>query len=118
MAGWTVRYNHLGAVAREMPVRIDKQVDDTAEVLTSTFKSLLWVDTGMIRRVTTEKVEGWMHAEIWIGYNRGHGFYSRFQEWGTHKQAARPIVGPTVHAYEPLYAERMASAVRKACDAV
>lgn len=115
--GWRVRYNHLGAVARAMPKSIDGQVGDTAQQMVDEFKTTLWVDTGMIRRVTAVKGVRPFHAEVWIGYNRGHGFYSRFQEWGTVKQKARPIVGPTAHRYEPIYATAMAAAVRKACNA-
>jgi HK97 gp10 family phage protein len=116
--GWTVRYNHLGAVARHLPKNIDDQVQKTGDDITNILKLTLWVDTRMIRRVTTKVSDRPMHAEVWIGYNRGHGFYSRFQEWGTHKQAARPIVGPTAHVFEPIYAEQMTSAVRKAAFAV
>jgi HK97 gp10 family phage protein len=115
--GWHVRYNHLGAVAAAMPKAIGGQVDDTARKMVAEFKTTLWVDTGMIRRVTSVHGQSHNHAEVWIGYNRGHGFYSRFQEWGTIKQNARPIVGPTAHRYEPLYAKAMADSVRKACNA-
>lgn len=117
MPGWHVRYNHFGAIARAMPRRIDDCVNEAATDITNTLKTTLWVDTGMIRRVTTEKLEGLNHAEVWVGYNRGHGFYSRFQEWGTHKQAARPIVGPTAHAYEPIFTIKMTQAIKRAARA-
>lgn len=113
--GVRVRYNHLGAVARAMPVEIDRAVDDTAQAIVRELKLTLWVDTGMIRRVTVDRGQGQNHAEVWIGYNRGRGFYSRFQEWGTVKQRARPIVGPTAHRYEAHYRRRMVEAVVKAC---
>lgn len=111
-----VKYNHLPIIIARLPKAIEQEVDDSAEDLASALSTILWVDTGMIRRVTTDKPQGEMHAEVWIGYNRGHGFYSRFQEWGTIKQAARPIVGPTAHTYEPIYASQMSRAVRKACQ--
>ena len=100
-----------------MPKAIDDQVGDTAQKLVDELKTTLWVDTGVVRRVTSVHGRGSMHAEVWIGYNRGHGFYSRFQEWGTVKQKARPIVGPTAHRHEPIYATDMARAVRRACNA-
>lgn len=115
--GWTVRSNHLGAVAERLPRRIDDAVGDVADGLALILKGTLWIDTGMIRRVTTAEGRGHLHAEVWIGYNRGHGFYSRFQEWGTIKQAARPIVGPTAEAFRPRFAEEMGQAVSEACEA-
>jgi HK97 gp10 family phage protein len=115
--GVHVRYNHFGAIARAMPRKIDDAVDAEAQSMAQEFKTTLWVDTGMIRRVTVARDPGQFHAEVWIGYNRGHGFYSRFQEWGTRFQAARPIVGPTAHQHEPKYAARMKAAVREACRA-
>lgn len=112
----TLRYNKLPIIIERLPKAIENEVDEAADDLAAVLKTILWVDTGMIRRVTTDKPQGEMHAEVWIGYNRGHGFYSRFQEWGTVKQGARPIVGPTAHSYEPVYANQMARAVRKACQ--
>lgn len=115
--GWTVRFNHLGAVAVELPRRIDQEVDAVADAMALELSSTLWIRTGLVRRVTTSHDEGTNHAEVWIGYNRGRGFYSRFQEWGTIKQAARPIVGPTAAVFAVRYVEEMGQAVREACDA-
>jgi HK97 gp10 family phage protein len=115
--GWTVKFNHLGAVAEALPQRINKEVQDVADAMALELKSTLWVDTGMIRRVTTSKDDNVMHAQVDIGYNRGHGFYSRFNEWGTIKQAARPIVGPTAERFRPRYEQEMAQSVSEACDA-
>jgi HK97 gp10 family phage protein len=112
-----VKRNDLPAIIAALPRAIDDGVDETANDMATELKGTLWVDTGLIRRVTVDKPEGVLHAEIWIGYNRGHGFYSRFQEWGTVKQAARPIVGPTAHRYEGIYAKNMARAVKRACNA-
>lgn len=115
--GVHVKYNHFGAIAYAMPREIDDAVVAEAEDIAKELKTTLWIDTGLVRRVTVARDLGRYHAEIWIGYNRGKGFYSRFQEWGTRFQHARPIVGPTVHRHEPLYKRRMTAAVRKACDA-
>jgi HK97 gp10 family phage protein len=112
-----VKYNHLPAVAAALPKAIDRQVDETANDLSTELKGTLWIDTGLVRNVTVDRPEGSLHAEVWIGYNRGRGFYSRFQEWGTSRQAARPIVGPTAHRFERIYAKDMAQSVRKACNA-
>jgi HK97 gp10 family phage protein len=115
--GVTVRSNHFGAIAYAMPREIDEAVLGEAEDMATELKQTLWIDTGLVRRVTVARDLGRYHAEVWIGYNRGKGFYSRFQEWGTRFHAARPIVGPTAHQHEPLYAKRMTAAVRKACAA-
>lgn len=115
--GVTVKYNNFGAIAYEMPRNIDEAVLAEAEDIADELKKTLWIDTGLVRRVTVARDLGRYHAEVWIGYNRGHGFYSRFQEWGTRFQAARPIVGPTAHQHEPKYAKRMTKAVQEACRA-
>jgi hypothetical protein len=114
-----VRYNHLGAVARRMPIEIDEGVSDVAEALTRKLKVTLWRDTGMIRRVTSQHDREKFHAEVWIGYYLGKGFYSGFQEFGVASRgiAPRPIVVPTAHQHERQYHLEMAEHVRKACEA-
>lgn len=115
--GFHVKYNHFGAIARRMPQEIDSTVDKIASDMATEFKTTLWEDTGLVRRVTVDRSRGKNHAEVWIGYNRGRGFYSRFQEWGTVKQRARPIVGPTAHRYEANLRLDMAKAVARAVSA-
>lgn len=115
MGGLRVIRNDFPKIIARLPDAIDDEVDEAAHDLSSVLKGILWVDTGLLRRVTTDHPPGTNHAEVWIGYYRGHGFYSGFQEFGTRKQAARPIVVPTAHAFEPVYAANMARAVRKAC---
>jgi HK97 gp10 family phage protein len=115
--GFTVKYNYFGAIAAAMPREIDDGVVEVAEAMTRELKTTLWEDSGMIRRVTTERNVGRFHAEVAIGWYLGHGFYSGFQEFGTRRQAARPIVTPTAHVYEPKYRLEMAEKVKDACDA-
>jgi HK97 gp10 family phage protein len=110
-----VVYNKLPKIIAALPDNVDDEVDAAAKDLSDYLKGVLWVDTGLIRRVTTDHPPGTNHAEVWIGYYLGRGFYSGFQEFGTRKQAARPIVGPAAHQYEPVYASNMEKAVRKAC---
>lgn len=114
--GWRVRYNHLGTVGKRLPDKLDDGVTELADAMVTRLKSTLWVRTGLIRRVTTEHDERKMHAEVWVGYYLGHGFYSGFQELGTSRQVARPIVGPTAHMMEPQFRLEMTQAVREACD--
>lgn len=115
MAGWTVHSNKLPIIIGRLPRAIDDEVDEAGEDLAAVLKGILWVDTGMIRRVTTNHPPGANHTEVQIGFYRGHGFYSGFQEFGTRRQLARPIVVPTAHIFEPTYASNMGRAVRRAC---
>lgn len=119
MGGWRVKYNRLGHVGRAMPKEIDAAVVEVAESMTRRLKSTLWFDRGTIRRVTTEKDLRSMHAEVWVGYYLGKGFYSGFQEFGVASRgiAPRPIVAPMAHAMERQYRLEMAESIRKACDA-
>lgn len=117
--GWRVRSNHLGAVGKRMPRELDEGVVEVADSMTRKLKATLWFDSGMIRRVTTEKDIRPLHAEVWVGYYLGHGFYSGFQEFGVaaYHRPARPIVTPTAHQHERQYKMEMAERVRKACEA-
>lgn len=119
MAGWNVRFNRLGAVAKSLPRKMDSQVVDVSESMTRRLKTSLWVDTGVIRRVTTEKGTRRLHAEVWVGYYLGKGFYSGFQEFGVaaYGRPARPIVAPLAHVMTRQYHLEMAQAVREACEA-
>ena len=58
-----------------------------------------------------------MVGEFFIPHYRYRTLTFYIQEWGTVKQAARPIVGPTAHVFEPIYAHKMGEAVKEACDA-
>jgi HK97 gp10 family phage protein len=111
-----VRKNAFPKVISQLRDNIEEEVLGAAEDLTDYLKGVLWEDTGTLRRVTTEHDAGSMHAEVWVGYYLGKGFYSGFQEFGTVKQAARPIVGPAAFEYEMVYAANMSKAVRRACD--
>ena len=117
--GWRVRSNHLGAIGRKMPRELEGGVEEVADAMVRKLKATLWVDTGMIRRVTTEKETRSLHAEVWVGYLYGHGFYSGFQEFGVaaYNRPARPIVTPTAHQHERQYRLEMAERVKKACEA-
>lgn len=114
--GWTVKYNHLGEVADRLPRYIDKGLKKTADEMVVELKSTLWVDTGLLRRVTSERGQGAHAYQVVIGYNRGRGFYAAYQEYGTRRQAARPIVGPLAEAFRPRLYDAVAEQVREACD--
>lgn len=117
--GWTVKYNHFGAIAARLPHELADGVDDAAESMVRELKTVLWKDTGMIRRVTTDRGLSRMHAEVDVGWYLGQGFYSGFQEFGVASRglAPRPIVAPLAHQYERQYRLEMAEKIRTACDA-
>ena len=115
MAGWRIRRNDLPEVIRNLSKEMDKAVGDIADDLSTALTDRAWKDTGILRR-TIEPNERWdLHAQVQIGIYLGRGFYSGFQEFGTRKQAPRPVVVPTAHEAEPVYASYMTTAVRRAC---
>ena len=112
-----VKYNHLPAIARAMPSELEQDVDGTATDMAQVLERRVWYRTGVVRDTTTAHPEGTLHAEVWCGLHEARGFYSRFQEWGTIYQNARPILGPTAMEYEPIYARNMVSAIKRAVRA-
>lgn len=116
MAGWVIKRNDFPTIIDALPKGMDREVDDSANDLADSLKTSIWIDTGLLRRVTVNHEEGDFHSEISVGYYLGQGFYSGFQEFGTRHQAARPIVAPAAHTYEPIYMVNMERAIQKACD--
>lgn len=117
MGGWRVRRNDFRKVIDDLSTQMDKAVGDMADDLSTVLTDRAWKDTGILRR-TIEPNERWkFHAQVQVGIYLGHGFYSGFQEFGTRKQAPRPIVVPAAHEAEPIYANYMTTAVRRACRA-
>lgn len=116
--GFRVRYNHLGAVAKAMPKELDDGVDEASDSLTRELKASVWIDTGMIKRVTSDRELGPLRAQVSVGWYLGHGFYSGFQEFGVASRgiAPRPIVAPAAHRMERQYHLEMAQKVRDACN--
>lgn len=117
MGGWHVRRNEFPKIIRALPKAIDDQVDEDGNDLSQDIAEVIWKDTGLLSRITASHPAGSNHCEISVGYYLGHGFYSGFQEFGTRKQAARPIVGPLANAYgATIFPKNMGNAVRQACD--
>lgn len=107
--------NDLPKVIRKLDENVDKAVDDQARALSKDLSAIVWYRYGYIEDATVPRVRGVNHAEVWVGFNKSTGFYSRFQEWGTIHQAPRPIVGPETFRHENIYARRMTRAVKSAC---
>ena len=115
MAGIRVKWNRLPGIVARLPQAIDEEVDEAGKDLAGYYRRVIWRDSGLLRRVTNPETAGRNHAEVEVGYYLGHGFYSGFQEFGTRKQVARPMVVPGAHIFEPIYAANMGRAIRKAC---
>ena len=115
--GFRVKRNDLPKIIARLPDAIDREVDESGEVLMDALRPILWRDTGKLARVSRAHLPGTNHCEVQVGFYLGQGFYSGFQEFGTVKQGARPIVTPTAHSFEPVYASFMSDAVRKAVNA-
>ncbi len=107
--------NDIPEILRKLPRAVDDAVDAEARAMARVLSDRVWYRYGYVEQATVARTAGKNHAEVWCGFNKSTGFYSRFNEWGTRYQAARPIVGPTAHEHEPIFARRMADAVREAC---
>ena len=108
--------NDIPETIRKLNKNVDRAVDNEARVMADEIAAIVWYRYGYVQDATVARTRGANHAEVWCGFNRSTGFYSRFNEWGTIYQNARPIVGPNAHAHEAIYAKNMADAVRDACN--
>jgi HK97 gp10 family phage protein len=113
--GWRIVKNRLPEIARALPKGVDKAVNNSADHLALLLSAVVWKRTGMISRVTTSRSRGPMRAEVAVGWYLGKGFYSGFQEFGSSRQAARPIVLPTAQGFVGEYISAMTTAVERAC---
>lgn len=108
--------NDLPKIIQRLPRAVDDAVDNEARDMARELAREVWYRYGYIQQATVARTRGANHAEVWCGFNHDTGFYSRFQEWGTIYQAARPLVGPMAHKHEPIFARRMSDAIREACE--
>ena len=111
-----VKRNEFPRIIRDLPDAVDAEAKDTADRMANVVSSRVWRRWGYVDQATVSRgsQRGALY-EVTCGFNRSTGFYSRFHEWGTVKMAARPVVGPTAHEFEPEYARTMGNAVRDAC---
>lgn len=112
----TVKRNEFPRIIRELPKAVDEGARDTADSLAQVIESRVWRLRGFVKQASFERssTKGALW-EVVCGINRSTGFYSRFNEWGTVKQAPRPVVGPAAHEFEPRYAQLMANQIRRVC---
>lgn len=110
-----VKRNDLPKVIERIKPALKDGMDEAATVLGNTLDGRVWRDTGMIASTITDRDPSALHVTISVGLHKAHGFYSRFHEWGTVKMAARPVVGPTAHEFEPIFPEIVGKHIKKAC---
>jgi hypothetical protein len=115
--GWRIKRNDFPDIIRKMPKEIDQAVQDMADDLAIALADRVWVDTGVVQRGIDVYERRDMHARVGVGWYLASGFYTGFQELGTRRQAARPVVVPTAHEAEPIFAAYVEKAVKRACGA-
>jgi HK97 gp10 family phage protein len=112
-----VRYNHFGAIARALPRALGSGMDEFVERFDNELKSRVWRRYGIVAETIQDRDPAALHATISVGLNKARGFYSRFNEWGTIYQSARPVVGPVSLENEPVFVDVMTKHIRRACEA-
>lgn len=113
----TLVYSKLPDVARAIPKEEADGLEAFATELIEALKSEVWKRHGYISASVTNHSLDPLFADIWIGNIGGLGFYSGFQEFGTKKQAPRPVVAPTAHLMEPRFVQIMSEHLRQAARA-
>jgi hypothetical protein len=115
--GWRIRRNDLPEIIAALPREVDDAVQVFGRDLAEALNTRVWKDTGILQRTVEPTEQRLMHVQVQIGIYLGHGFYSGFQEFGTSRQAARPVVVPTALESEPVFANYVTNAVKRACRA-
>lgn len=116
----TVRKNRIPAVVSALR-EIEKKVTESAgQDLTGQLKdgaSSVWGSKHIPAATGILGGRPAGHVTVGVGLNRGRGFYSRFLEWGTVNNKARPMVTQKAHNFEPTFMKIARDEVRKACGA-
>lgn len=115
MSGWRVVRNDFPTVISRMQRGIPDAVDRSGTELADYLEPLIWVDTGVLKGTARTESTGRTSVQVAVGWNTGVGFYAAYQEFGTRKQRARPVVGPAAMLHETRHAQIMADAIREAC---
>jgi HK97 gp10 family phage protein len=115
MTRWRVKRNDFPKVVEAMGRKIPDGVTRTGTEMQEHLQPIIWIDTGVLLGTTRVDSTGRTSVQVAVGWNTGVGFYAAYQEFGTSRQRARPIVGPTAMLFEPRFAKIMADVVREAC---
>lgn len=104
--------NKLPQIESRLESVVQKGVENAGEELVTELKGTVWHRWGYVERATrTYPLAGGI--AVGVGEEHGHGFYAIYNEFGTSKQGARPVVTPAAHAFETRYGEIVAEEVRK-----
>ena len=110
-----IKRNDVLKVRNARQDEIGDALDDFCEDLADVYRGTVWRRLGFIQgTIQVRELSEWS-AEVVVGWYLGAGFYSGFQEFGTTRQAARPVVRPGAHEAEPVFASFVESAIKRAC---
>lgn len=99
----TIKSNKLPQIIAKLPDASDKGLQDAGDALVETLKPAVWHRWGYVERSiqTYPLANG---VAVGVGKtgrgSQGWGFYAIYNEFGTSKQGARPVVVPAAHAFE------------------
>jgi len=110
-----IKRNDVLKVRDALQDEVGHALDDFANDLADVYRDTVWKRLGFIAGTINVRVLSEWSAEVVVGWYLGAGFYSGFQEFGTVHQAARPVVRPGAHQAEPIFAQFVENAIKKAC---
>lgn len=93
-----IKYNNLSKIAAKMPGAVDKIVRKAAFDIEAHAKTVVPVDTGMLKNSITTEFPGQTKAII-----APHTEYAGYVEFGTRRQRAQPYMRPAVEKVAPLF---------------
>ena len=109
--------SRLPQVAAAIPREEEQAIGEFSSELIDMLKGAVWKRWGYIGASVKDHSLDPLRADIWIGEIGAIGFYSGFQEFGTKRQAARPVVAPTAHMMEPRLVVVVSEHLRQAARA-
>jgi len=114
-----LKSNRLPRIISQLPDAVDDGVLAAGNALIAELKGGVWKRWGGITSSVKQEKQGLGHTIVGVGGwapDRGgaaRGFYAGYQEFGTSKQGARPVVVPAAHAFEGDFGTHVGEEVRK-----
>jgi hypothetical protein len=107
-----VKFNRFSAIGRAMHGKVSAAVAESTHALNTNIKLLIAqkgiIDTGNYLNSWQVSVEGL------TGYAYSNVHYGPYQEYGTHKMAARPHVLPAANMTRPFFVSQVEKALKAA----
>ncbi len=108
--------NRLPQIESRLESVVQDAVQKAGDELVNTLQGAVWHRWGYVER-STQTYPIANGVAVGVGKtgsgSQGWGFYAIYNEFGTSKQGARPVVVPAAHAFEPRYAEIVGEEVRR-----